>query len=170
MPLPLLLLTLLSLLSSPSLPRQSQAPPSLPAEAGTFVYIRQPTAAAEPVAAGAAWTVEVSVYATVDEATPITVTVQLDPRLELVRRAAFGQAGGRVQCVGAFDVTCVIPVKRWSEGYVLLEVTTRADAWPCAPLWISAESAAPGLAPDAVTRERALIGAERCVALPYLES
>ena len=35
---------------------------------------------------------------------------------------------------------------------------------------ITAASEAPGLTPGAVTRERALIGADRCVALPYLES
>lgn len=160
------LLTVLLLVASAPQVRADEPPAEPPTLAA---YIRDPSPIAPPAAPGEPWRVEVSVYSTSDETVPATVTVILDPRLRLDGYAALGQAGGRVVCAPGGPLACVIPVRRWAEGYLVLTVSTAEDVWPCGPLTIAADVAAPGLAPAVVTRDRAIVGAEHCRAFPYTE-
>lgn len=163
------LLVALSLLAAGQQAR-ADAPPAVPAEeAGVFVYIRDPSAIADPAAPGEPWRIEVSVFATVDEPVPVAIDVILDPRVQLDGYAALALAPGRVACSPGGPLRCVLPVQRGQEGYLVLNVRTAPDVWPCGPLLLRADASAAGLPDATVARDRAIAGAEHCRVFPYLE-
>lgn len=158
----LTLLLLLSLLTPPS------SPPAPASESGVYAYIRDPAAGADAATPGQDWPIIVSVFATVDTPTPVTVRVTLDPRLTLLSRGAIGQAGGQAACIGAGDVVCTLNVQRWREGYVVLDVLAPGGVWPCGAATITATVEADGLPGATVVRERDLAGADSCRYLPMI--
>lgn len=163
MPLLLLLLTLLTT-PLPPLP--------LPVnDAGVFVYIPQPRLEAPPAVPGAPLTVAIDVYATLDTAALVTVTVDLDPRLVVQHYAAAGTAveAGRARCSGAGPIVCEVPVKRWQPAGIAIIALLPGGAWPCDPLQLSATAVAGDLT-GSVTREQTIVGAAACstTALPFI--
>jgi hypothetical protein len=161
-----LFLALLALLGSLLHPTPLRA-----SDAGVFPYIPSPHAFAEPAVPGELFQVNVDVYGTLDAAELVTVTLDLDPRLQVQRYAAVATAveGGRAKCSGAGPVICTVPVKRWQPAGMVVEVLLPGGVWPCEPLQLVATAATAELT-STVTRERTITGAEACTttALPYI--
>jgi hypothetical protein len=158
---------LLALLGSLLLPTPLRASD----DAGVFPYIPTPHAFADPAVPGERFQVNVDVYGTLDVAELVTVTLDLDPRLQVHRYAAAATAveAGRARCAGAGPVVCTIPVKRWQPATMVVEVLLPGGVWPCEPLQLVATAATAELT-GTVTREHPIGGAEACstTTLPYI--
>jgi hypothetical protein len=140
-------------------------------DAGVFPYIPTPHASAAPLQPGETLTIAIDVYGTLDEATLVTVTVDIDPRLVVDGYAAAGTAvdAGRARCSGAGPVVCEVPVRRWQPAGIVVSALLPGGAWPCTPLVITATAEAGDLI-GTVMREQPIAGAGTCttVALPAI--
>lgn len=135
-PIRLLSLLLLALLlSAPPVSRADDAAD----DAGVYVYVPQP-AHGQALTWPESWTYEIDVYATLDEETPLTLTLLPDLRVE----AAAALIAGEATCGASSLVVCRGQIRRWHPVTVWLLVIPRVDAIPCPPLELMAQASAGG--------------------------
>lgn len=165
------LLALVCFLAPAPLTHADPTPPTAPAEAsgdepGVFVYIPSPALGAPDAPLGDHSTYLVETYATIDSTSPITITIDVDPRATLAGGLMISYTGGAGECRVFFErMTCRTTIKRWQP--VLINVFVAMPDEPmCIPIGVTARAEGFGKSAD-VSRVRG-VGGHTCIIAPLV--